>query len=278
MSQKSYDGTPTLYLIPTPIGNLEDITLRAINTLKKVEVIFSEDTRVSINLLKHIGISKKMFSAHEHNEDKAKELMLKYLDNGHSIALISDRGTPVISDPGFRCTSYIIEKGYNVVGLPGPTALIPALIMSGIEPYPFLFYGFTSNRRSKRKKELDSLKKYPFTIIFYETPHRLLDTLNDMLDIFGNRRIAVVREISKTFEEIYRGKLENIIKDTVELKGEFVIVLEGNKQEEHYDISPLQHIEVLIEEGVVEKEAIKMVSKLHRINKGDLYKEYHTRK
>lgn len=125
--------------------------------------------------------------------------MLRYLKQGYSIALVTDRGTPVISDPGFKCVSYVINNGYNVVGLPGPTALIPALIVSGIEPQPFLFYGFTNNKPSKRKKELEELKQYPYTIIFYETPHRISDMLSDMLNIFGNRNIAMVREISKKF-------------------------------------------------------------------------------
>jgi 16S rRNA (cytidine1402-2'-O)-methyltransferase len=278
MSQKSYNGRPTLYLVPTPIGNLDDITLRAINILKDAHVIFSEDTRVTINLLNHLGIKKKILSAHEHNEESAKEKMLKYLEDGYSIAMVTDRGTPVISDPGFRCASYIIDNGYNVVGLPGPTALIPALIVSGIEPSPFLFYGFMNSKRGKRKKELEALKKYTFTIIFYETPHRLQETLIDMLEVFGNRKIAIVREISKKFEEIYRGALSDIITETVDIKGEIVIVIEGNKDEIHYDLTPLEHIEALLEDGVSEKDAIKMVAKMHNINKSDLYKEYHIRK
>ena len=251
MSQKSYNGTPTLYLVPTPIGNLQDITLRAINILKEVEVIFSEDTRVTINLLNHLEIKKKILSAHEHNEEIAKEKMLKYLEDGYSIAMVTDRGTPVISDPGFRCASYIIEKGYNVVGLPGPTALIPALIVSGINPYPFMFYGFTNNKGGKRRKELEALKRHSFTIIFYETPHRLHEMLVDMLSILGNRNVAVVREISKTFEEVYRGPLEEVIKETEAVKGEIVIILEGNKEEVIYDLTPLEHIESLIDDELL---------------------------
>jgi len=278
VSQKSYDGTPTLYLVPTPIGNLEDITLRAINVLKEAYVIFSEDTRVTINLLNHLEIKKKILSAHEHNEEIAKEKMLKYLKDGHSIAMVTDRGTPIISDPGFRCASYIIDNGYNVVGLPGPTALIPALIVSGIEPYPFLFYGFTNSKSGKRKKELQALRKHLSTIIFYETPHRLNATLVDMLAVFGDRRAAVVREISKKFEEIYRGTLKELIDDTFDVKGEIVIVLEGNKEEVKYDLTTLEHIARLLEDGISEKEAIKMVARMHNINKSDLYKEYHIRK
>lgn len=278
MSQKSYDGSPSLYLVPTPIGNLEDITLRAINILKSVDVVFSEDTRETINLLNHLGIKKKVLSSHEHNEEIAKEKVLKYLEEGNSVALVTDRGTPIISDPGFRCATYIIEKGFNVVGLPGPTALIPALIVSGIEPSPFLFYGFTNAKQGKRKRELENLQQYPFTIIFYETPHRLNDTLKDMLSIFDNRTVAVVREISKTYEEVYRGSLEEVILQTEDVKGEIVIVVEGNKSEPQYSLSPLEHVKVLLDDGMNEKEAIKMVAKLRKLNKSDLYKDYHTRK
>jgi 16S rRNA (cytidine1402-2'-O)-methyltransferase len=242
------------------------------------EVIFSEDTRVTLNLLNHLGIKKKIISAHEHNEDSAKEKMLEHLKQGFSIAMVTDRGTPIISDPGFKCASYIIENGLNVVGLPGPTALIPALITSGLEPSPFLFYGFTNSKDSKRKKELALLKGYHFTIIFYETPHRLSDTLRDMMNIFGNRRIAVAREISKKFEEIFRGNIANIIDETKDTKGEFVIVVEGNKEEIEYDMTPFEHIKSLVGNGIPEKEALKMVSKMHKIDKNSLYKDYHTRK
>ena len=155
MSQKSYNNTPTLYLIPTPIGNMEDITLRAVNILKEVEVIFSEDTRVTGILLKHLDIKKKLIASHEHNETKNSELALSYLKQGYNIGLVTDRGTPIISDPGYGIAKYVIEQGYNVVGLPGPTALIPALIVSGLNPSPFLFYGFLNNKESKAKKELN---------------------------------------------------------------------------------------------------------------------------
>jgi 16S rRNA (cytidine1402-2'-O)-methyltransferase len=165
-----------------------------------------------------------------------------------------------------------------VVGLPGPTALIPALITSGIEPHPFMFYGFTNSKSSKRKKELQSLKKYNFTIIFYETPHRLHETLLDMLAVFGNRKVAVIREISKTYEEIYRGFLEEIIIQTEDVKGEIVIVMEGNKEEKTVDVTPLEHINILVKDGSSEKEAIKTVAKMHGVDKNELYKEYHMRK
>ena len=153
MSQKSYDNTPTLYLIPTPIGNMEDLTYRTVETLKKVDVLFCEDTRETGKLLKYLNITKKMYANHEHNELDNTEKLLALLNAGNNIGLVSDRGTPVISDPGYELARFAIEAGYNVVGLPGANALIPALIMSGISPKPFMFYGFLNNKSSKRKKE-----------------------------------------------------------------------------------------------------------------------------
>ena len=235
MSQKSYDNSPTLYLIPTPIGNMEDLTIRAVNIMKNVEVIFAEDTRVTSQLLKSLDIKKKLISSFNYNEEANKDKLLEYLSSGCDVGLVSDRGTPVISDPGYELAKYAIDNGYNVVGLPGATALIPALITSGISPLPFLFYGFLCNKQSKRKQELEKLKMETATLIFYEAPHRIIDSLNDMYEILGNRKIAISREISKKFEEIYRGNLSDISCQLVDVKGEFVIVIEGNKDEKTYE-------------------------------------------
>ena len=210
MSQKSYDGSPTVYLIPTPIGNMEDITLRALHLLESVDVLFSEDTRVTSLLLNYYHIKKKLISSHKYNETKNSSKLLSYLEQGKSVGIVSDRGTPVISDPGYELAIVAIKNGYNVVGLPGATALIPALITSGISPMPFLFYGFLNNKPSKRRKELESLKKISATLIFYEAPHRLEQTLQDMIQILGNRNVSISREISKKYEEIYRETLQNI--------------------------------------------------------------------
>ena len=188
MSQKSYNNTPALYLIPTPIGNMDDITIRALNTLKEVELVLSEDTRVTGLLMKHFDIKKRLVANHEHNEEKNKNLVKNLLEEGKSIGLVSDRGTPVISDPGFEIAKYVIELGYNVIPLPGATALIPALISSGLDPMPFTFYGFLNSKESKRKKELELLKKVNHTMIFYEAPHRITDTLNNILEVFGDRK------------------------------------------------------------------------------------------
>lgn len=276
MSQKSYDGSPTVYLIPTPIGNMEDITIRAVNTLKEVEVVFSEDTRVTGILLKYLGIKKKLISNHNFNESKNDKKILKYLSEGYNVGIVTDRGTPIISDPGYELVKIAIENNYNVVGLPGATALIPALITSGLSPMPFYFYGFLNSKDSKRKKELENLKAISSTMIFYESPHRLVDTLNSMLEILGNKKISISREISKKYEEIFRGTITDVLTELEEVKGEIVIVVEGNNKIETFDdISIIEHVESFIEQGYSSKDAIKEVAHLRGIQKNIVYQEYH---
>ncbi len=277
MSQKSYDNTPTLYLIPTPIGNMEDITIRAINTLKMVDVIFCEDTRVTGQLLKYYDISKKLISSHEYNETKNKQKLLEYLESGLNVGLVSDRGTPIISDPGYNLASFAIEKGYNVVSLPGPTALIPALTSSGISPMPFYYYGFLKPQDSVRRKELDGLKNIDATLILYEAPHRINKTLIDLGNILGNnRKISISREISKKYEEIYRGTIEELIKQNNEYKGELVIVIEGNKDSYEYkNLTIQEHINLYINDGKSTMDAIKIVAKERGMKKSEVYDLYH---
>ena len=275
MIQKSNDNTPTLYLVPTPIGNIEDITLRAVKILKSVDLVLSEDTRVTKQLFKELNISNKLVSNYEYNEEKNKELVLNYLKNGKNVALVSDQGTPVISDPGYNISSYIISQNYNVVALPGATALIPALITSGLTPMPFTFYGFLNSKETKRKKELDMLKNVKSTLIFYEAPHRLVDTLGNILEIFGNRKISISREITKKYEEIYRGNIEEIISQISTIKGEFVIVVEGAKNEIDFnDLKIEEHIKFYLDQGSELKEAMKLVAKDRKISKSDVYKKY----
>ena len=275
MVQDSYNDSPTLYLISTPIGNLEDITYRSIRILKEVDVIFSEDTRVTINLLTHYGISKKLISLHEHNEEIVKEKVLKFLESGDSVALVTDRGTPIISDPGYKTVKYVSDNGFNVVALPGATAFVPALITSGISPQPFLFYGFLDSKESSRKKELKLLSDYEETMIFYEAPHRIIKTLNMMLDIFGDRNISISREITKKFETIYRGKISEVI-NIVPDKGEFVIVVEGMKNKKIDDnISVREAVNNYIGAGFDIMTSIKKVAKDRGLAKNVIYSEYH---
>lgn len=274
MNQKSYDGSPTLYLVPTPIGNLGDFTFRAVEVLNQVEVIFSEDTRVTINLLNHYDIKKKLIAFHKFNEEQKVGVVLSYLEDGKSVAIVSDRGTPVLSDPGEICTKKVIEKGYNVVSLPGATAAIPAITASGLDSSKFIFYGFLNSKSSKRKKELEFLKNNKMTIIFYEAPHRIMEMLADLKEVFGNRNISISREISKKFEEIYRATISEVMNMLTEIKGEFVIVVEGNKDVVSFDdITIKKHVNMYMEDGLTEKEAIKKVAKERNMSKSDIYKE-----
>lgn len=276
MSQKSYDGSPTLYLVPTPIGNMDDITIRAINTLKSVEAIFSEDTRVTGILLKHFDIKKKLISNYEYNESKNLDLAVKYLEEGKDIALVSDAGSPIISDPGFEMAKYVISKGYNVVALPGATAFVPALSTSSINPMPFLFYGFLNSKESKRKKELLELKDIKYTIIFYEASHRILETIDNIREIMGDRYISISREISKKYEQVYRGTCSEVLNMLQELKGEFVIVVQYQKSESvDSTLSIKNHVEKYISLGYKTMDAIKEVSKDRNIPKSEVYSEYH---
>ncbi len=276
MSQKSYDNRPTLYLIATPIGNMEDITYRAINILKNVSVIFSEDTRVTNQLLSYYNIKNKLISSHQYNEKENIDKLLKYLNDGQDVGLVTDRGTPIISDPGYYLAQAAINNNYNVVSIPGATAFVSALITSNIEAQPFTFIGFLNSKQSKRRKELEELKNHKYTLIFYESPHRLIDTLNDMLKILGNRNIAISREITKKFEEIYRGTISDVINELEVVKGEFVIVVEGNKDVNDFsNLSILEHVDLYIKNGYDAKEAIKKVAHERKLNKNEVYREYH---
>lgn len=279
MWQSSYDDSPTLYLVPTPIGNLEDMTYRSINVLNTVEVIFSEDTRVTLQLLNHFDIKKKLIALHDHNEDSEKEKALEYLKNGKSIAIVTDRGTPIISDPGYKTVKYVTDNGYNVVGLPGANAFVPALITSGIEPSPFMFYGFLNSKDSKRKTELENLKFCKYTIIFYEAPHRIKKTMEEILEIFGDRQVSLSREISKKFESIYRGNISDLLPTLDNIKGEFVIVVSPYKEDNSSNnkLSIIDNIKLYIENGMEVMDAIKRVAKERNIPKNEIYREYHRR-
>ena len=276
--QKSYDEKPTLFLIATPIGNMDDITYRAIETLRNVNVIFAEDTRITNQLLTKFQIKNKLIASHQYNEKENIEKLLDYLNNNENVGLVTDRGTPIISDPGYYLAKAAIENNYNVVSIPGATAFVSALITSNIEPLPFTFLGFLNSKSSKRKKELENLKNYNTTLIFYESPHRIIETLNEMLEILGKRNCSISREITKKFEEIYRGSISEIIAEIDVLKGEFVIVVEGNKNVNQFsNLTIVEHVNLYIKEGLDVKEAIKKVAKDRQLNKNEVYSEYHKR-
>ena len=279
MIQRSYDDSASLYLIPTPIGNLDDITIRALNTIKQVDVLLCEDTRDTGLLLKKYDIRQNLISCHEYNEDKIIAKVLKYLEKSQNVGLVTDQGSPIISDPGYIISRAVIDAGYNVISLPGATAFVPALSMSGIEPHPFLFYGFLNAKDSKQKSELKSLKDLKYTLIFYESVHRMEKTLKNMLEVLGDRNIAICREISKIHEEICRDKISNVVQLVSQMKGEFVIVVEGNKEKTDYnDLDIVEHVKLYADDGMSEKEAIKLVAKERNVAKSVIYNEYHNRK
>jgi len=277
MWQKSYDDSASLYLIPTPIGNMDDITCRALKTLELVDVLFCEDTRVTQNLLNYFNIKKKLISLHDHNEDTVKEKVLSYLEDNNNVGIVTDRGTPIISDPGYKTVKYISDRGYNVVALPGACAFVPALIASGISPQPFTFYGFLDSKYEKKKKELETLKFNTNTLIFYEAPHRILKTMEMMLEVFGDREVSLSREISKKFESVYRGNISTLLPSLENIKGEFVIIVSGSELESFVDEdkSIIEQVNFYIDNGISTMDAIKMVARDNKLKKSDVYAEYH---
>lgn len=265
-----------LFICPTPIGNLEDITLRTLRVLEEVDIIAAEDTRRSIKLLNHYNIKKPLTSLHEHNErEKGRELIQK-LKDGNNIAQISDAGMPGISDPGQTLISLAIEEDIEVVVLPGATALITALVASGLSSRRFTFEGFLSSKKKDRKIRLGDLKTEENTLIIYESPHRLKETLADMLEILGNRKVAVIRELTKVYEEIFRSDIVSSIEkfEKEDPRGEFVLVIEGSSrlvEESHIDIKV--ELKKYIEEGYTKKASVKIVSEKHNLPKNKVYKE-----
>lgn len=266
-----------LYICPTPIGNLEDITLRTIRILREVDLIAAEDARHSIKLLNHLEIKKPLTSYHEHNiREKGPELIEK-ITSGLNIALISDAGMPGISDPGQELIKEAIDENIEVVALPGPTAGITALVLSGLSTDKFIFYGFLSPKKRERRQELEIIKENSYTTIIYESPHRLKELLKDMIAILGTRKISVSREITKKYEETFRGTAEEaLVKfSKSRVRGEFVIVIEGDAQVEKKtkEIDVGEKLKELLNEGLSKKEAVKKVSQEYGIPRNSVYKE-----
>lgn len=274
MIQKSYDKDySNLYIVPTPIGNLKDITYRAVDVLSSVDAIFAEDTRVTTLLLNSLNIKNKVYACHKFNENKVSVSVLNLLSQGKNVAIVTDRGTPLISDPGSVVVESVINAGYSVIALPGASALLPALNMSNISSERFLFYGFLSSKDGERKSELSSLRSIPFTIVFYEAPHRIIKTLESILEVMGNRNISISREISKIHEEVFRGSVSEAINYYVDAKGEFVIVVEGAHLHVNYDDMILK-VKELVDMGISAKDAIKKIAKDYSVSKNILYNMY----
>ncbi|WP_178896441.1 16S rRNA (cytidine(1402)-2'-O)-methyltransferase [Bacillus altitudinis] len=287
-TQKSFDGQSEmgiLYLVPTPIGNLEDMTFRAIQTLKDVDYIAAEDTRQTKKLCHVYEIDTPLTSYHEHNKNSSGHKLIEWLKEGKNIALVSDAGLPTISDPGAEVVRDFANIGGYVIPLPGANAALTALIASGIAPQPFFFYGFLDRQKKEKKKQLEALKKRQETIIFYEAPHRLKETLTVMKEVWGNRNIAITRELTKKFEEFIRGDLEYALTWVTEqqIRGEFCLVVQGNDQDEEElneeawwnSLSEKEHVIHYIEEGLTSKEAIKRTAVERGVPKRTIYDAYH---
>lgn len=268
-----------LYLVATPIGNLEDITIRAINTLKNVDVIAAEDTRHTLKLLNHFNISKPLISFYRHNEQIKSDTIIDKLKTGQNIALVSDAGTPAISDPGSILVKDAIENNIKVISIPGPCAAITAITSSGLDTSEFSFIGFLPTNKKLRKEKFLKLEQETKTLIIYEAPHKITSTLNDILENLGDRKITVCRELTKIHEEILRGNVSEIIELLTNPKGEFIIILEGNKSqiEEENELCnlPLEdHYNFYQKEGLNKKEIIKQIAKDRKLPKNDIYKYF----
>lgn len=269
-----------LYICPTPIGNLEDITYRTLRVLNEVDLIAAEDTRHSIKLLNHFEISKPLTSYFEHNKDTKGDYLINKLLEGENIALISDAGMPGISDPGQDLIRQAIDNNIEIDVLPGATAFAVALVGSGLDTHKFVFEGFLDRDKKIRRKRLEELKEEDRTMIFYESPHRLKDTLKDMLKILGNRKIAVNRELTKKYQEVIREDIESVLKiyEEKEIKGEFVLIVggfEGEKQAKNNydDLSEREYVIELMNDGLSKKDAIKTVCKDRKLKKDVVYKQ-----
>lgn len=279
-TQNFVNNKPTLYLIATPIGNLSEFTPRAIELLKEADYVGCEDTRNSKILFDHFGISTTLISCHEHNENEASEQLMSYLLNGKNVCYVSDAGYPGISDPGSRLVKKALDKDINVSVVNGSSAFLTALVASGLETDHFYFHGFLASKESQRENELKAMINRKETLIFYESPHRIMKTLVSMQKIFGNRKICLCRELTKKFEEYIRGTLDELVTlDENTLKGEMVVIVEGNKDEISSFVSDeeiMAYVNSLTEVGLSTKDAIKNASSTLKVNKNYIYKLFHT--
>ena len=271
MSNSSYG---TLFIVSTPIGNLSEASKRVIDTLNMVDIVACEDTRNTRKLLSHFDIHKPMISYHNFNEDEESNKLIVLLKEGKNIALASDAGYPLISDPGYILVNKLADEDIKMTVISGPSAGINALVASGLETSHYLFYGFLNAKSSKAKTELEALRAFPYTLIFYEAPHRINKMLNLLYEVYGNRKVCVARELTKLHEEFVRGNLLDV-KDK-EYKGEIVVVVEGFKGEEReIDMSScLEEVKKLVNNGLKTKDAVKVIAEKYKIKKNDLYNSF----
>ena len=276
MEKINQEDIGVLYVVATPIGNLEDITLRAINILKEVDLIAAEDTRHTLKLLNHLNISKTLISYHRHNENIKTDILIKELKQGKNIALVSDAGTPGICDPGEEVIKKCIEEDIKVISIPGPCALINALICSGLDTKEFVFIGFLPLNKKNRKEKLKEIENITKTIILYEAPHKLEKTLKDLKEIIGNRKIVLARELTKIHEEYIREDINSLMEKAKAIKGEIVLIIEGAEKKEESDLLELsleEHYEYYKQKGLNKKEIIKQIAKDRNVNKNEIYQK-----
>jgi 16S rRNA (cytidine1402-2'-O)-methyltransferase len=279
--QSFQNNKASLYVIATPIGNLREISSRVIDALNDCEYVFCEDTRVTGQLLAHLNIKKKLVSAYENIEKQSANKVVELLKENINVAFASDAGYPGISDPGHIVIQEVIKNDFNVVVVNGPSALIQSVLASGLPTDHFYFYGFLNAKQSARIKELEELKTFKHTMIFYQSQHKVLACLTDMLEVLGDRRVCLCRELTKKFEEYIRGNISEIIPICESLKGEMVLVVEGYVEEIKESLSLkdcLPLIDKEINNGLTTKEAIKLVASQNNVNKKELYQFYHNEK
>ena len=265
-----------LYIVATPIGNLEDITLRALKILKEVDLIAAEDTRQTLKLLNHYGITKHLISYHRHNEEIKSKLIIEKLKNGEDVALVSDAGTPGISDPGEEVINLAIEEKIEVIPIPGACAMVNALICSGIDTKEFTFLGFLPLNKKLRKEKIHYIEKANKTIILYEAPHKILNTLRDLKGIIGDRKIVLAREITKIHEEFLREDIDRLIEKCESLKGEIVIIIEGLKVQEEIlpNMTLEEYYDLYKKQGLTKNEIIKKIARDKKTNKNEIYQYF----
>ena len=267
-----------LYLVATPIGNLEDITLRALRILKEVDYIAAEDTRNTLKLLNHFEIKKPLISNHRHNEEEREDGLIEKLKEGKNIAVVSDAGTPGISDPGEVIVKRAIEENIEIIPIPGACAAINALIASGLDTKEFVFLGFLPLNKKLRKEKLEEIKNENKTIIIYEAPHKIKDSLNDLKEVGGERKVVLARELTKIHEEFIRGNITEIIEKSENLKGEMILLIEGSNEINCENIlnnlSLEEHYNVYEKQGLDKKEIIKKIAKDRGVNKNEIYQYF----
>ncbi len=266
-----------IFLVATPIGNLEDITYRAVKILKDVDLIAAEDTRQTLKLLNHLQISKPLISYHRHNEDVRTDILIEKIKEGKNIAIVTDAGTPAISDPGEEIVKQAIKNNIQVIPIPGACALINALIASGLDTKEFSFYAFLPLNKKLRKEKFEEIKNDGKTAIVYEAPHRLVNTLNEILEIFGDRDIAIAKELTKIHEKFIRGKVSEIINKIDNPRGEYIILIKGEKAKKENNLNSLtvkEHYKFYEEQGLEKKDIIKKIAKDRGVNKNEIYQQF----